>query len=139
MAVRSARIERTVDMFRLHTRAVAVAFAVSGCAVLASANSFGLAAMAANTGGLAQFSTWPVPLYTSNVKATLTYAPNSYGIDTSDSPDHVLAWYRAKLKSRAMAVPPHSTSLRQLLVDGGSYVINVSAGSGTTSINVIKN
>ena len=127
-------------MFRLHTRAVAIAFAVSGCAVFASPNSFGVAAMAANAGGLApQFSTWPVTLYTSNVKATLTYAPNSYGIDTSDSPDHVLAWYRAKLKSRAMIVLPHSTGLRQLLVDRGNYVINLTSGSGTTSINVIKN
>ena len=74
-------------MFRLHTRAVAVAFAVSGCAVFASQTSFGVAAMAANTGGSA----------------------------------------------------PHSTGLRQLLVDRGNYVINVTAGSGTTRINVIRN
>jgi hypothetical protein len=122
-------------MFRLHLRAVAIAFTVSGCSVFASA-----AAIAATTSGLApQFSTWPVPLYTSNLKATLTWAPNSYEIDTSDSQDHVLAWYRGKLKSRAMTMPPDATRIRQLAVDRGSYVINVTAGSGKTSINVIKN
>jgi len=73
-------------MFWPHIRALVVAFTVSGCAVFASPNSIGVAAMAATTSGLApQFSTWPVPLYTSNVKATLTWAPNSYEIDTSDS------------------------------------------------------
>jgi hypothetical protein len=50
-----------------------------------------------------------------NVTATLTWAPTSYEIDTSDSEDHVLAWYRAK------------------------RVINVMNQSGRTSINVIKN
>ena len=127
-------------MFRLRARAVAIAFGVSTCAVFASPNGFGVAAGAAIPGGLApQFSNWPVPIYTSNVKSTVAYASNSYGIDTSDSQEHVLAWYREKLKSRAMAMPPGATGIRQLAVDRGSYVINVMKRSGGTNINVIKN
>jgi hypothetical protein len=38
-----------------------------------------------------------------------------------------------------MTMPPDATRIRQLAVDRGSYVINVTAGSGKTSINVIKN
>ncbi len=92
--------------------------------------------------GLApQFSRWSVPIYTSRVTSTMTWAVNSYEIETSDSRPKVIAWYLDKLRSRAMQL--HKDSKRdvpaQLAVDGGSYIINLETGPSKTSINVIKN
>jgi hypothetical protein len=104
----------------------------------AAAGSFAGAADAVATPGLApQFGKWPVPLYVSNVRKTSTWAANSYEIETSDSVEHVLGWYSGKLKDRAM--PINGRRLRQLAVDGGSYVINVLKSGAGASINVIKN
>jgi hypothetical protein len=79
------------------------ALTISALAGLALTNGPGKAATVTATAGLApQFSRWPVPLYTSHVEKTMTWAPNSYEIDTSDSSEHVLDWFSAKLKNRAM-------------------------------------
>jgi hypothetical protein len=108
--------------------------AVAAAAGVASLPSQGTAAIV--TGLAPQFSTWKLPLYTSHVTGTYTYAPTSYAIVTTDSEDHVIAWYRATLKGRATET--HGR-IRQLVVDAGTYVVNFEKVRGGTNINVIKN
>ncbi|MBD5603981.1 MAG: hypothetical protein IAI48_02655 [Candidatus Eremiobacteraeota bacterium] len=95
---------------------------------------------AAKPGLAPQFSRWSVPIYTSRVTSTMTWAANSYEIETSDSRPKVIAWYLDKLKNRAMQL--HKDSKRdvpaQLAIDGGSYIINLETAPSKTSINVIK-
>ena len=137
-------------MLRPQRRAAEFFAAVTLSALAAFGPSFQRAeadTVTAKPGLAPQFSRWPVPLYPSGVKRTMTWAPNSYGIDTSDSRPRVIAWYLGKLKSRAMQLdkkaPPPGIPL-QLAVDGGHYIINLlTLRRGTTiegtSINVIKN
>jgi hypothetical protein len=67
---------------------VLVAFAATGASAVA--------ADASATPGLPpQFGKWPVPFYASHVQKTLTWAASSYEIDTCDSIERVLGWYRA--------------------------------------------
>ena len=128
---------------RFRTIGFIAAIAILALAAFGSNYRIGLADTAASKPGLApQFSRWPVPIYTSSVSNTLTWAPNSYEIDTKDSRAKVIAWYLGKLKNRAMQLHKDANAKgvpAQLAVDGGDYVVDLLILPNGTSINVVKN
>jgi hypothetical protein len=121
--------------FKSFLAALAVSAASAAPALLLSP-----ASAAANPPRLApQFGKWSIPIYPSRVTSTITYAPTSYGIETTDAPATVLTWYRTKLKARVME--PHQSFAwpKEFIVDSGNYVIHFSKFGNGTEINVIRN
>jgi hypothetical protein len=127
---------------RFRTLGFIAAIAILALAAFGSNYRIGLADMAASKPGLApQFSRWPVPIYTSNVNSTSTWASNSYEINTKDSRAKVISWYLGRLKNRATQIHKDSTTKgvpAQLAVDGADYFINLMILPTGTSINVVK-
>jgi|GEM_PF-2676278 len=127
---------------RFRTTRFLVAIAILALAAFGSNYRLGLADTPPSKPGLApQFSRWAVPIYTSSVSSTQTWAPNSYQIVTKDSRAEVISWYLGKLKNRATQIHKDSTTKgvpAQLAVDGADYFINLMILPTGTSINVVK-
>ena len=74
----------------------------------------------------------PVPLYSAGVTNTTVFGPGMIVIDTKDSFDTVLAWYRVNLKDQAADVAIDPQHHHYVTHDGASVDVSAEkAGAGT--------